>query len=266
LWWWAGGPGDALVIGSVSRAKGIGSRVEEQPMADYSDYYVSRAPRLLRQFDRHFKRVHARLVERYGNGFAEEVRADTRRRFAAILPELPYIGGRSNDYTAVIVINGWIVSLLRAMKARGKSVEEVVGVCCAAADDFFGSAPGFVLRLAGKLAFSGLVRRHLAKQAERSQQRRFAEDFVYEFKSGDSSGDDMALVFSECAVNKFYKAQGAEELAPYCNFFDVTYSRLMGMGVDAHNTIGRGCENCTLAFKRGATTEIPEPLRGIMPR
>lgn len=233
--------------------------------ANHTDYYVSRSARLLRQFDRHFKRVYVHLVERYGDEFAEDVRADTRRRFEAILPELPYIGGRSNYYTPVMVINGWMVSLLRAMQARGKNVEEVVSLCCEASDDFFRSMPGVVLGMLGRVAFSGIVRRGLAKQARLSQQRRYAEDFVYEFKQGGSPDYDMALVFSECAVNKFYKAQGAEELAPYCNFFDVTYSRVLGMGVDAHDTIGRGCENCTLAFRRGGTTEIPEPLRGIIP-
>ena len=67
----------------------------------------------------------------------------------------------------------------------------------------------------------------------------------------------MSLVFDECAVNKFYDAQGVEELKPYCNFFDVTYSRLMGMGVDATQTIGLGCEKCTLCYKHGRETVVP---------
>ena len=47
-------------------------------------------------------------------------------------------------------------------------------------------------------------------------------------------GFDWALEFTECAVNKFYKEQGVEELKPYCNFFDVTYSKYLHMGIDAH--------------------------------
>ncbi len=44
---------------------------------------------------------------------------------------------------------------------------------------------------------------------------------------------------------------------PYCSFFDVTYSRLMGLGLDAHETIGLGCSRCALRFKRGRETEVP---------
>jgi hypothetical protein len=55
-------------------------------------------------------------------------------------------------------------------------------------------------------------------------------------------------------------------LKPYCNFFDVTYSRLMGMGVDASETIGLGCETCSLRYKHGRETAIPERLEGVLPR
>ena len=64
------------------------------------------------------------------------------------------------------------------------------------------------------------------------------------------------MVFSECAVNKLYEAQDVEELKPYCNFFDVTYSRLMDMG----------CGTCALRYKHGRATEIPPTLEGVLPR
>ena len=47
---------------------------------------------------------------------------------------------------------------------------------------------------------------------------------------------------------------GVEDLKPHCNFFDVTYSRLMNMGVDATETIGKGCTQCALRFKPGRET------------
>ncbi len=74
-----------------------------------------------------------------------------------------------------------------------------------------------------------------------------------------------ALEFEECAVQKFYDAQALPELQRYCNFFDGTYSRLMNMGVDATQTLGLGCDTCTLAYARGRETPIPDSLRGILP-
>jgi hypothetical protein len=76
--------------------------------------------------------------------------------------------------------------------------------------------------MAGRLAFSWPVRRHLKRAAERSQLRRYPQDFVWEVREQE---DGVALVFEECAVHKLYEQLDVKELGPYCNFFDVTYSR-----------------------------------------
>ena len=72
------------------------------------------------------------------------------------------------------------------------------------------------------------------------------------------------MIFDECAVNKWYDVQNVPELKPYCNFGDVTYSRLMGMGVDASQTIGLGCDQCVLSYTLGRETIIPKNLEGII--
>lgn len=221
----------------------------------HSDYYTRKSARLLRQFDRHFARVTQRLAHHHGETLAAELTTDTRRRFEQIIPELPYIGGSSNYFTPVMTINGWIVSLYRAMAERGLTAEDGARVAFEAATDFFSSKPRWLLRLLGRLAFTGPVRRGFERQASRSQQRRYPGDFVYEIEA-DEDGH-LALVFSECAVNKFYAAQGVEELGPWCNLFDVSYSRLMGMGLDAHITIGQGCDRCRLEYCQGRATRIP---------
>jgi hypothetical protein len=74
----------------------------------------------------------------------------------------------------------------------------------------------------------------------------------------------VSMVFDECAVNKWYDAHDVAEPKPYCNFFDVTYSRLMGMGIDASQTIGTGCERCALRFKHGRETVVPQNLTMIV--
>lgn len=232
-------------------------------MSEGSEYYVSRRKRLLRGFDRAARRLRPKLERRYDAAFAEEVLAGARRELDLIIPRIPYIGGSKNAFTPVMIVNGWMLALHRAMKARGKSAEDVVRVCAEVSDEFFRSLPGFLLRLIGRLAFLPPVRRFFEKQARRSQERRYPGDFVYEVRVSDDG--ELSLVFEECAVNKFYDAEDVPELKPYCNFFDVTYSRLMNMGVDARETIGLGCEKCSLRYKHGRETIIPDRLRDVLP-
>lgn len=241
------------------KAKALG------PNAMTDDYYIRRKAKLLRQFDRFFRRVRRRLEARYDADVAEAVATETRSNFEEIIPQLPYIGGRGNAFTPVIVANGWIVALYRAMTARGESEETVIRLCCEVSDDLLRSFPGFVLRLAGRVASGPLGRWYLGRQAARSQRRQYPEDFVYSFLKGDGAEFDYALEFSECAVDKFYEAQGVQELGPYCNFFDITCSRHMKLGLNADTTIGLGHDRCSMRFKKGGETKIPARLEGILP-
>jgi len=213
-------------------------------------------------FKRIARRLRPVLEERWGTEFADRVLADAQREYPEVAARIPDIGGWRNVFTPVLVINGWMIALHLAMKRNGKSAEDTIGVSFAVSDRFFRSIPGAVLQLMGRSAFTSPVRRFFRRQAARSQARQYPADFVYQVE--ESADGEMSLVFSECAVNKMYDAQGLTDLKPYCNFFDVTYSRLMGMGVDAHETIGLGCERCALRFKHGRATEIPAQLQSII--
>ena len=98
-----------------------------------------------------------------------------------------------------------------------------------------------------------------------SQERRFPEDWVYELLDGDGDKYDVGFEFSECAVIKLYQAMDTMELAPYCNFADVTYSHYLGIGLDASETLGMGCDHCRMLFKKGGETLITPNLVDILP-
>ncbi len=213
-------------------------------------------------FDLFERRARPVVVERWGAELAERVLADARSEYPEVVSRLPDIGGWRNIFTPVMVVNGWLMALHYGMKRNGKSAEDTIAVSFSVSDRFLRSMPGWMLKLIGRLAFSGPSRRLFQRQAARSQQRAYPADFVYGIE--EAADGELSLVFSECAVNKLYDAQGLTDLKPYCNFFDVTYSRLMNMGVDAHETIGLGCERCALRFKHGRATETPAKLRSIV--
>jgi len=215
-----------------------------------------------RAFERFLQSAAPLLAARHGEDFAEEVLAATRIEFEAVLPEVPDIGGLGNVFQPVMTVNGWIVALYRAMKARGKTAEDAIRICQHVFDGWFRMLPGFLLRAIGWAMLSTPARWYFESQARRSRKQNNPADFVWRVERDDTGG--MSLVFDECAVNKWYEAQDVRELAPFCNFADVTYSRLMGMGVDATETIGLGCDHCALRYRRGRETVVPPRLAGII--
>ncbi len=202
------------------------------------------------------------LARHHGQDFADAVVFATRAEYERVLPQVPDIGGARNVFQPVMTLNGWIVALHRAMSARGKQAGDSIRVCQEVFDGWLQRLPDAVLRGIGRVLLSAPMRRYFERQARRSQERRHAEDFVWRVERGPDG--ELSLVFDECAVNKWYDAQDVRELKPYCNFADVTYSRLMGMGVDASETIGLGCERCALRYKRGRETVVPPSLEGIV--
>jgi hypothetical protein len=204
------------------------------------------------------------LARNYGEAFAEEVLDDARREYKQIRPEIPNIGGFRNVFQIIMTVNGWIVALHKAMCQGGHGPKDTIRVCHEVFDGWFRRLPYFALQTVGRLMLSEPVRKYFESQARRSQDRRYAEDFVWKVERGPDG--EMSLVFDECAVNKWYETQNVPDLKPYCNFADVTYSRLMGMGIDATQTIGLGCDKCALRYKRGRETTIPKNLEDIIVR
>jgi len=79
-------------------------------------FYEKRQKKLIRQFDRVMKTGHKFLEENYGKEFASITVPEMRKQLISIIPELPYVGGNSNFYTNIIIINGMILAIWRVMR------------------------------------------------------------------------------------------------------------------------------------------------------
>ncbi|NPC93888.1 hypothetical protein HOO54_17115 [Bacillus sp. WMMC1349] len=223
--------------------------------------------KLMKSFDKYFNLAEQRLQNKYGKTEARNITAQVRNEFETLIPRIPYIGGRKNMFTPVMIINGWIIALYRVIKAKGGTVEDVIQISHEASDDFFKSLSPWVAKIIGQLVFTKLSIHYMQKQAKRSQKKIYTEDFVYTCSINQKAHEtEVELEFTECAVQKYYEAEGAEELKPYCNFFDPIYSKRFGMGVQAEHTFGLGCETCKLNYNNRRETKTPANLVDIIKR
>ena len=81
------------------------------------------------------------------------------------------------------------------------------------------------------------------------------------FKRGNGKDFDWCFEATECGVVKFLQMHGAADLVPYCNFFDVAQSQVIGLGMRQPAHIGSGNKVCIECVKRGRETEIPPLLQ-----
>jgi hypothetical protein len=225
----------------------------------HSNYYISRKAGMLEGFDSRARRWRAILSQRYGDDLADTILRQAREEFEALIPEIPYIGGDENHLTGSLISSTRALAFYRAMKARGKSAAEAGKILYDAVkahpDDYIPKIPPDQW-----LSRDELMRRR-RERAERSQERRYAWDWVYEFVEGDGETFDYGYNYTECATEKFYRAQGAIEFLPYYCFLDFPKCELGGLGLTRTTTLSEGGERCDFRFKEGGRSAQEWPPR-----
>jgi hypothetical protein len=189
-------------------------------------------------------------VSHYGERFAEVVAVDARREYELLISQLPYIGGRQNPLTRVMISAGMFLALYRAMKAQGKEVDEIGAFVYKGVEKAYGLLPRFALHMYGGLGFTERRQRGIRELALESQKRRYAGDWVYSVVKGNGKSFDYGLDFAECGICKFFRAQEAEEFARHMCQLDFIMSERMRMGLMRTTTIAKGGDKCDFRYKR----------------
>jgi hypothetical protein len=226
-----------------------------------SDYYVRQRRQLLREFDKTLNRVRPLFVSRYGEGPVDEMLAEARGEYEALVPQLPFIGGQQ-PFTQFLISTAWFLAMYRVLRRRGVPVDGVGLLAHQASEAYLQVYPGYLRQVLGRVTFSPRYLRRLRQRATESHERRYPSGYVYDFVEGDGRTFDYGVDYTECASVKFLSAQGAAELAPYLCAADILYSEALGWGLQRTTTLAEGADRCDFRFKRGSQTRVtvPEPL------
>jgi hypothetical protein len=222
-----------------------------------SDYYVSRKRKLLKEFDRTLDRIRGLFVSRYGED-SEAMLQEARQEYEALIPQLPYIGGRQ-PFTQFLISTAWFLSLYRVLKRRGETVEEVGQLLYQASEAYLQAYPRFTRRFLGFMSFSPRYLRRVKKGAQKSHERQYPGDYVFDYVKGDGTTFDYGVDYVECGPVKFLTKQGAPELAPYICPADILSSELLGWGLKRTATLAEGAGRCDFRFKKGGETQVAVP-------
>jgi hypothetical protein len=215
------------------------------------DYYTSRKRRLMWGFDWAAGRIRPVGMRRYGAQAADALSTVARREYEALIPQLPYIGGRRNPDTRLIIAAAMFLALYRALKRHGEPVEEIGEFVHQAVETFFGMVPRFPLRLYGRLNFTLRTLRRAQRMALESQKREYPGAWVYSVIEGDGGTFDWGIDQLECGICKFYAAQDADEFTRYVCALDFVASDYFGWGLVRTTTLAEGGRRCDFRFRRG---------------
>jgi hypothetical protein len=225
-----------------------------------SNYYLDHEKRIMREIKLAIPHYRRFTVEAYGAELADVVIKETLERFAALLPQIPIIGGDENHLTENLYLSAAMLAFYQALKAHGKPVEEVARIIYLGTASLYASFPfNAMLWWEGRKAFSRKRLEKLRREAAASQERQYPGDWVYNFVPGDSKTFLFGVDYIECGIVKYLNQEGAPELAPYLCWLDYPMCAAMRMGLIRTKTLALGDEKCNFRFHRDRQLPIITP-------
>lgn len=226
-------------------------------MPNPANYYIAHKKRFLGEYNL-VVRTGRSVMDEYYDEDVDAIIDETRREFKALIPQLPYVGGKQ-PFTEFVVFTGMLLAIYRVNKIHGKTVEQTGEMVFEIGRIFVNSLPTFLLRFFMQLNFSPREMDRLRKGAIESHQRKYSEGNVIDFFKGDGVNFDYGVDYLECASCKFLIKQGSPELAPYLCPVDIHFSRALGWGLTRTMTLAEGAERCDFRFKKGGETNVAVP-------
>ena len=81
------------------------------------NWYLEHRSGIMRQVRFVLRHHRKELVKAYGRAEGEAIADDTLRRFEALLPDLPYIGGGENGNTSDLYLAAAMLAVYRSLQA-----------------------------------------------------------------------------------------------------------------------------------------------------
>jgi hypothetical protein len=225
-----------------------------------SNYYLDHEKRIMREIKLAIPHYRRFVVEAYGTELADVVIKKTLERFAALLPQIPIIGGDENRLTENLYLSAAMLAFYQALKVHGKSVEDVARLIYQGTASMYASFPfNAMLWWEGRKTFSRKRLDKLRREAAASQERQYPGDWVYNFVPGNGKTFLFGVDYTECGIVKYLTREGAPELAPYLCWLDYPMCAAMRMGLIRTKTLALGDEKCNFRFCRDRQLSVITP-------
>lgn len=221
------------------------------------NYYAVHEAKLLKDLHRKLPFFRRALATRFAQDEVDRIAEELQAEFRAMLPRLPYIGGKQNPLTSNLVACSWFLALYRVLKPRGLSDDEIGDLVYRVAEEWVTSTPRWIGRMQSLLVKTPLLRFIFNRISRQTQQRKYPGDFVVHFVPGDGRTFDFGLDFTGCAIHKFFQAEGAGQFAKYMCRIDYLTTSYKGIELTRTGTIANGADKCDFRYRLAGRMKQP---------
>jgi len=149
------------------------------------------------------------------------------------------------------------------LEPRGLTLDEARELFCEMFKAYWSRYPRVLAHLYGRVRMGPANQKKVRRLAIASQQRTTPDDYVSQFVPGEPGRFDFGIDFVECAIIKFLRAEGAEELAPVLCELDWPHMELIGVELMRTTTLAEGGERCDFRFRRPGASDVGMPRASL---
>ncbi len=230
---------------------------KEEDSPDF--YYALQKEKLLKEYEKSFEPGQAVLAKTLEKSAVRNIIKEAIKEYENTIPDIPYIGGEENkNSTSQLLEAAQYLALYRTLTAHGKKIPEIGQVIYDMFEARLQASPKFIVSIWGYFKFHVGRSENIEMYSEMSQKRKYSMDFVYTFIEGDGKTLDYGVDMTECAVQKFFREQKAEELVPYICVLDYSLSKRFNRGLIRTKTLVES-NVCDFRYKKDRKTQINFP-------
>jgi len=243
-----------LAVYAVGRASGQIPDLMHQQLQkltqEEQSYYVVTKDNLMKQYDKATRLQKEVLTRHFDEPKVNRWLVQARKGYESLIPQLPYIGGKENEFTRYLMYPSGIMPTVRILRDEGVPIRKIGQMIFEISTEYYNAIPPLVKWYVRSTYFGEEKKVHMRAAAHKSQLRQYPADWVFEFMEGDGKTFQYGLDMTECGLVKFWSAQGLEEFTPYLCLTDWALWRAIGIKTIRTQTIANGATHCDFRYIR----------------
>jgi hypothetical protein len=212
-------------------------------------YYVDRQPKLMKDYDNVLKHTRGVLKSHFDDRKIDQILDECRRESSALIPTLPYIGGKQTTSTTNLIGGAWGLAIVFVLEREGLDERTIGRTIYMSMKRVFYARPRWLRWLMGKMMMTKPFLNKMRAQATASTYPGGWQKVIVE-----DDAHDFAQDVTECGIVTLFKQHGKEQYTPYMCLGDYPMFRSMGIGLTRTQTIGNGDPICDFRFKKRGDT------------
>jgi hypothetical protein len=205
-----------------------------------------------------FRKINSKFGEKNGNKIALQI----DHEYQITQSQLPNIGLiEENKWAVYMPPTSLALAAYRVLVPKEVDINQFGKLFFESVQEQMENISSYLMRIVGTDQGMKEKTRILA---DRSQQRKYKEDWVIHFVEGNGGDYIYGIDVTECAILKYLSKQGAPELTRYLCLTDYITSEAIGRGLVRNKTLAEGCDCCDFRYKQGRSSYL-KPLRNGWP-